>query len=39
MPNSVGPDQLASSKANWYGSALFANAGHIQVQQVEGQVL
>ena len=27
MANSVDPDQLASSEANWSGSALFAKAG------------
>ena len=36
MANSVGPDQLASSEANWSGSTLFANAGYIQVQQDRG---
>ena len=29
MANSAGPDQLASSEANWSGSTLFANAGYI----------
>ena len=33
MTNSVNPDQLASSEANWSGSALFAKAGYITVQQ------
>ena len=33
MANSADPDQLASSEANWSGSALFENAGYIQVQQ------
>ena len=33
MPNSVGPDQLASEEANWSGSKLFAKAKHIWVQQ------
>ena len=33
MTNSADPDQLASSEANWFGSKLFAKAGHIQVQQ------
>ena len=33
MVNSVDPDQLAFSKANWSGSTLFAKAGYIQVQQ------
>ena len=32
MTNSANPDQLAS-EANWSGSALFAKAEHIQVQQ------
>ena len=36
MANSADPDQLASSKANWSGSALFANAGYIWVQQDKG---
>ena len=36
MTNSVDPDQLASSEANWSGSTLFAKAGHIQVQQDQG---
>ena len=36
MANSVDPDQLASSEANWSGSTLFAKAGHIQVQQDYG---
>ena len=29
MTNSVDPDQLASSEANWSGSTLFAKAGYI----------
>ena len=33
MANGADPDQLASSEANWSGSTLFANAGHIWVQQ------
>ena len=33
MTNSVDPDQLACSEANWSGSTLFAKAGYIQVQQ------
>ena len=33
MANSADPDQLASSEANWSGSALFAKAGYIQAQQ------
>ena len=36
MTNSVDPDQLASSEANWSGSALFAKAGFIRVQQDKG---
>ena len=38
MANSADPDQLASSEANWSGSALFAMAGYmyIQVQQDKG---
>ena len=30
MTNSVDPDQLASSEANWSGSTLFAKAGYVQ---------
>ena len=33
MANSVDPDQLASSEANWSGSTLFAKIGYIQVLQ------
>ena len=33
MQNSVDPDQLASSEANWSGSILFAKAGYIRDQQ------
>ena len=36
MANSVDPDQLASSEANWSGSTLFAKAGYIRVQQDKG---
>ena len=36
MTNSADPDQLASEEANWSGSTLFANAGHIRVQQDKG---
>ena len=36
MTNSVDPDQLASSEANWSGSTLFAKAGLIRVQQDNG---
>ena len=36
MANSADPDQMASSEANWSGSALFAKAGHIRVQQDQG---
>ena len=33
MPNSVDPDQMASSEANWSGAELFVKAGYIRVQQ------
>ena len=33
MANGEDPDQLASEEANWSGSALFAKAGYIRVQQ------
>ena len=36
MANSADPDQLASSKANWSGSTLFAKAGYIRIQQGKG---
>ena len=36
MKNSADPDQLASSEANWSGSALFAETGYIRVQQDKG---
>ena len=36
MANSADPDQLASSEANWSGSAMFAKVGRIQVQQDQG---
>ena len=36
MANSADPDQLASSEANWSGSALFAKVWYIQVQQDKG---
>ena len=36
MTNSADLDQLASSEANWSGAILFANAGHIRVQQDKG---
>ena len=36
MANSVDPDQLASSEANWSGSTLLAKTGYIQVQQDKG---
>ena len=36
MVNSVDPDQLASSEANWSESKLFTKAGYIQVQQDKG---
>ena len=37
MANSVDPDQLASSEANWSGSTLFANAAYIHAQQDKDQ--
>ena len=33
MTNSAAPDQLASSEANWSGSALFAKVQYIRAQQ------
>ena len=36
MTNSAYPDQLASSETKGSASALFAKAGHIQVQQNQG---
>ena len=36
MANSVDPDQLASSEANWSGSTLFIKEGYIRVQQDKG---
>ena len=36
MTNSADPDQLASEEANWSGSPLFAQAGHIWAQQDQG---
>ena len=33
MAISAGPDQLASSEANWSGSTLFAKAEYIWAQQ------
>ena len=36
MENSVDPDQLASSEANWSGSTLFANEEYIRAQQEKG---
>ena len=36
MTNSVDPDKLASSEANWSGSTLFANTEYIRVQQDKG---
>ena len=36
MANSVAPDQVASSEANWSGSTLFAKAGYIRVRQDKG---
>ena len=37
MTNSEDPDQLASSEAKWSGSTLFAEAGHIRIQQNQGK--
>ena len=36
MANSVDPDQLASSEANWFESTLSAKAGYIRIQQDKG---
>ena len=36
MANSADPGQLAPSEANWSGSALFAKAGYIGIQQAKG---
>ena len=36
MANSLDPDQLASSEANWSGSTLFAKKGYIWVQYDKG---
>ena len=36
MANSADPDQMASSEANWSGSALCAKDEHISVQQDYG---
>ena len=36
MTNTVDPDHLAYSEANWSGSTLFAMAGYIRVQQDKG---
>ena len=36
MANNAEPDQLASEKANWSGSALFAKAGYIRDQHDKG---
>ena len=36
MANSVDPDQLASSEANWSGSTLFAKVVHISIQHDKG---
>ena len=38
MANSADPSQLASSKANWSGSTLFAKVGYIRFQQDWGKV-
>ena len=34
MTNSADPDQLASSEANWSGSALFAKTGHVVFSKI-----
>ena len=39
MTNSVDPDQLASSEANWSRSTLFAKAGYIRDQQDKGLIV
>ena len=39
MTNSAGPDQLASSEANWSGSTLFAKAMYIWVKQEKGKIV
>ena len=36
MANSADPDQLASSEANWSGSALFLKTGPSRVLQDQG---
>ena len=36
MTNSIDPDQLASSEANWSGSTLFTKAEHMRVQKDKG---
>ena len=36
MTNSADADQLATSEANWSGSALFAKVVYIRVQQDKG---
>ena len=36
MTNSADPDQLASSEANWSGSALFVKAEYIWAQEDKG---
>ena len=36
ITDSADPEQLASSEANWSGSALFAKAGYIWAQQDKG---
>ena len=36
MTNSADPDQLASSEADWSGSALFAKTEYIRIQQDQG---
>ena len=36
MANNADPDQLASSEANWSGSAMFAKAVYIRALQDKG---
>ena len=33
MTNSAAPEQLASEEANWSGSTLFTNTGHVQQEK------
>ena len=34
MTNSADPDQLASSEAKWFGTALFAKTGHVMFSNI-----